>query len=58
MTKEEKLLCSIIYDSKMLDMASALIRDFGEDLTLIDLFNKLCKEKNEMIDELKASFKE
>lgn len=42
----------------MLDMVSALIYDFGEDITLIDLFNKLCKEKNEMMDELKASFKE
>lgn len=54
----EELLCQVVYDSKVIDMVSDLITNYGEDITLIDLFNNLCKEKKDMMDELKASFKE
>lgn len=57
MTKEEELLYTIVYDSKMIDKVADLITNYGEDITLIDLFNNLCKEKKDMMDKLKASLK-
>lgn len=58
MTEQEKLLYEIVYDTKLINSVAELIHEFGEDVTLIDLFNRLCKEKKDMMTELKASFKE
>lgn len=58
MTEQEKLLYEIVYDTKLINSVAELIHEFGEDITLIDLFNRLCKEKKDMMNELKASFKE
>ena len=57
-TRIEELLYQVVYDSKVIDKVSYLITEYGEDITLIDLFNNLCKEKKDMMTELKASFKE
>lgn len=57
-TRIEELLCMVAYDTKIIDNVSELITKFGENITLIDLFNNLCKEKKDMVTELKASFNE
>ena len=57
-TRIEELLYQVVHDSKVIDTVSDLITKYGEDITLIDLFNNLCKEKKDMMTELKASFKE
>lgn len=57
-TRIEELLYQVVYDSKVIDTVSDLATNYGEDITLIDLFNRLCKEKKDMMNELKALFKE
>lgn len=52
------LLYEVVYNTKIINSVAELIHEFGEDVTLIDLFNRLCKEKKDMMNELKASFKE
>lgn len=52
------LLYEVVYNTKIINSVAELIHEFGEDVTLIGLFNRLCKEKKDMMDELKASFKE
>lgn len=58
LTKIEELLNQVVCDSKVIDTVADLITKYGEDITLIDLFNNLCNEKKDMMNELKASFKE
>ncbi len=57
-TRIEELLCQVVCDSKVIDTVADLMTKFGEDITLIDLFDSLCNEKKDMMSELKSSFKE
>lgn len=58
LTKIDELLYQAVQNSKMIHTVYDLITNYGEDITLIDLFNALCKEKKDLMNELKASFKE
>ena len=58
MTRMEERLYQVVYDSKMIDKVSDLLTEYGEDITLIDLFNNLCNQKKDIMNELKESFNE
>lgn len=47
MTEKEEALAQVVWLSKNIGTVADLMTHFGENITLIDLFNKLVSEKQE-----------